>query len=152
MGNVEAACCGPRGSKDSAFYHLSGGGDDDDDGGGGEEIEEEVIADSYVLGRLLGSGSQGSCRLGHAVTDDPDEDQEGTAYAVKIMKKKAKMMRRSRSNKDGGSAAAGGRFGQAQGAMAREIAIMKKLDHPNLVKLVEVRPANQSLRCSPRFP
>ena len=93
----------------------------DVEGSENENIIEEVVG-PYLLGMFLGSGSQCECRA--AI-----HREHGKEYAVKIMTKKARM-RRSKSEQ--------GKFGKARGQGAREIAIMRKLNHPNLTKLIDV--------------
>ena len=88
-----------------------------------EVVVEEERVGMYVLGRELGHGTQGVCRIGHH-EERPDEE-----YAVKVMTKKTQL-RRSRSQE--------GKFGKARGQAAREVAIMRKLNHPNLSRLVDV--------------
>ena len=73
----------------------------------------------YELGRVLGCGSYGVVH--HCI-----DRNAGTAYAVKILDKS--LLKRKRV----------GQFGNALQGVQREIAIWKKLDHPNIVRLVEV--------------
>lgn len=73
----------------------------------------------YSLGEVLGRGSYGKVRR---CTDR----NTGVDYAVKILKKS--LLKRKRV----------GQFGNALQGVQREIAIWKKLDHPHVVRLVEV--------------
>jgi serine/threonine protein kinase len=86
-----------------------------------KEIKEGYQIKQYRVGRELGEGAQGSVRLCLDTTNNNKE------YALKIVKKRAVFRR----NKEG-------KYGFATGQVAKEIAIMKKLAHPNLVTLREV--------------
>ncbi|XP_023941983.2 calcium/calmodulin-dependent protein kinase kinase 1 isoform X2 [Bicyclus anynana] len=90
-----------------------------------------VQLNQYRLLEPIGQGSYGIVKLAYSEEDD-------THYAMKILSKR-KLMRRA------------GLFGRAPPRKAgpgpppdplqrvyREIAVLKKLDHPNVVKLVEV--------------
>lgn len=73
----------------------------------------------YELGEVLGRGTYGKVRL----CTDLNTAQ---VYAVKILRKS--LLKRKRI----------GQFGNALQGVQREIAIWKKLDHPNVVSLHEV--------------
>lgn len=85
--------------------------------------EEGTMIQHYEIRQLLGEGAQGQVRLAF----DTKLQRE---CALKIVKKSRKLMR----NKQQGE----GKYGQASGQLAREIAIMKRLVHPNIVTLYEV--------------
>lgn len=87
-----------------------------------QPIEIQTIK-QYTLGRELGHGQQARVRFA--------TDREFNKYAIKVVKKKAALRRQRGAAKEG-------KFGTASGQVAKEIAVMKKLKHPNLVSLIEV--------------
>ena len=72
---------------------------------------------AYGIGKQLGKGSFGTVYKGTKGGDD---------FALKVLKRS--LLKRKRM----------GRTGNAFEAVLREIAVMKKLHHPNVVKLYEV--------------
>ena len=83
----------------------------------------------YKLLNNIGQGSYGIVKLAYNEEDD-------THYAMKILSKKKLMKKAGIFGR-----IAPGRKGQVSNPLAkvyREIALLKKLDHPNVVKLVEV--------------
>jgi serine/threonine protein kinase len=83
------------------------------------QLGEGTMIKQYKLKGVLGEGMQGQVRI---ATDPNNMD-----WAIKIVRKRA-VFRRGKE----------GKYGLATGPVAREIAIMKKLVHPNLVALHEV--------------
>ncbi|XP_040272046.1 calcium/calmodulin-dependent protein kinase kinase 2 isoform X1 [Bufo bufo] len=99
-------------------------------------FQDCVQLNQYKLKDEIGKGSYGVVKLAY-------NEDDNTYYAMKVLSKK-KLMRQAgfprrppprgtKTASDGGS--------QAKGPIERvyqEIAILKKLDHPNVVKLIEV--------------
>ena len=83
------------------------------------ELTEGTMIKQYRLKGVLGEGMQGQVRIA--------TDPSGRDWAMKIVKKRS-VFRRGKE----------GKYGLATGQVAREIAIMKKLVHINLVSLHEV--------------
>eukprot|EP00514_Thraustochytrium_sp_LLF1b_P000377 CAMPEP_0184515496 /NCGR_PEP_ID=MMETSP0198_2-20121128/4525_1 /TAXON_ID=1112570 /ORGANISM="Thraustochytrium sp., Strain LLF1b" /LENGTH=756 /DNA_ID=CAMNT_0026905751 /DNA_START=431 /DNA_END=2701 /DNA_ORIENTATION=+ len=81
-----------------------------------------VVVNQYELTTILGEGSQAQVRL--AI------DDQGKQWAVKIVRKRL-TLRRARAKSSG-------QLLNLAAPIAREIAIMKKLKHPNIVQLHEV--------------
>ncbi|KAM8961296.1 calcium/calmodulin-dependent protein kinase kinase 2 isoform 2-T2 [Pelodytes ibericus] len=99
-------------------------------------FQDCVQLNQYRLKDEIGKGSYGVVKLAY-------NEDDNTYYAMKVLSKK-KLMRQAgfprRPPPRGAKAAADG-GSQAKGPIERvyqEIAILKKLDHPNVVKLVEV--------------
>ncbi|KAL0585339.1 hypothetical protein ABG067_004871 [Albugo candida] len=78
----------------------------------------QKVVNKYVIKGDLGRGSFGRVKL-------CQNEQDGQLYAVKIMHKS--FTQRMAGKED-----------SLQDALRREIAILKKLNHPNVVKLIEV--------------
>jgi CRP-like cAMP-binding protein len=104
--------------------------------------QQEMI-NTYAIGKLLGSGAYGRV---YKCADTAEVRPDGSAaeYAIKILDK-AKMRRRQRLGRKRGPGAAGGPGAGAGGGgggnntdLLREVEVMKKLRHPNLVALREV--------------
>lgn len=101
-----------------------------------EQSGDYIQLNQYKLQGVVGQGSYGIVKLAYNVDED-------TNYAMKILskkklRKKAGIFGRAAPNRKGSG---GARLKQAENPLDkvyREIAIMKKLDHPNVVKLVEV--------------
>jgi len=101
-----------------------------------EQNGEFVQLNQYKLQGVVGQGSYGIVKLAY-------NEDDNTNYAMKILskkklKKKAGIFGRAAPNRKGSG---GGKIKTAENPLDkvyREIAIMKKLDHPNVVKLVEV--------------
>lgn len=95
-----------------------------------------VQLNQYKLKGLVGQGSYGIVKLAYNEEDDQN-------YAMKILskkklKRKAGIFGRNAPHRKGSG---GTKLKQTENPLDkvyREIAIMKKLDHPNVVKLVEV--------------
>lgn len=99
-----------------------------------QQTEDTVCLNQYRLSEQIGKGSYGVVRLCYS-------EFNNTSYAMKIMSKK-RIIRKAglvrpcdRGKKD------------ALENLRREIAILKKVDHPNIVKLFEVLddPADDNL-------
>ena len=86
-------------------------------------VTEELSVGEYVIGKELGRGAQGECRLAR------HREHEGVDYAIKIMVKKP-MLRRSRTSS--------GKYGHARGQAAKEVAIMRKLTHKHCTRVIDV--------------
>lgn len=85
----------------------------------GTWLSKRHLVNNYILLELLGSGSYGQVRLcKHKETD--------VLYAIKIISKEMLKKRKA------------GQESTYFDDVRREIAIMKKLDHPNVVRLYEV--------------
>jgi len=100
--------------------------------------QQEMI-NTYAIGKLLGSGAYGRV---YKCADTAEARPDGSAaeYAIKILDK-AKMRRRQRLGRKPGGGGAGGPGGAGGGNntdLLREVEVMKKLRHPNLVALREV--------------
>ncbi|TRY70487.1 hypothetical protein TCAL_05417 [Tigriopus californicus] len=101
-----------------------------------ESTGEFVQLNQYKLHESLGQGSYGIVKLAY-------NKEDNSHYAMKILSKK-KLKRQGGLFSRGipnRKAPGGGSRKMAEGPLQkvyREIAIMKKLDHPNVVKLVEV--------------
>lgn len=101
-----------------------------------EQNGDFVQLNQYKLQGVVGQGSYGIVKLAYNEEDD-------TNYAMKILskkklKKKAGIFGRAAPHRKGSG---GTKLKQTENPLDkvyREIAIMKKLDHPNVVKLVEV--------------
>jgi len=97
---------------------------------------EYVQLNQYKLEQAIGQGSYGIVKLAYNKDDD-------VQYAMKILSKK-KLKRKGGifgRNLPNRKAPGGGERKQSENPLQkvyREIAIMKKLDHPNVCKLVEV--------------
>jgi len=85
----------------------------------------------YTLSKVLGEGSQAQVRLA--------TDKQGNKWAVKLIRKRL-ALRRGRAKPPAGP------FANIAGPIAREIAIMKKLKHPNIVQLHEIMDSSKHNR------
>ncbi|XP_069817009.1 calcium/calmodulin-dependent protein kinase kinase 2 isoform X2 [Dendropsophus ebraccatus] len=99
-------------------------------------FQDCVQLNQYRLKDEIGKGSYGVVKLAY-------NEDDNTYYAMKVLSKK-KLMRQAgfpRRPPPRGTKAASDGGSQAKGPIERvyqEIAILKKLDHPNVVKLIEV--------------
>jgi len=101
-----------------------------------EQNGDYVQLNQYKLQGVVGQGSYGIVKLAYNEEDDIN-------YAMKILskkklRKKAGIFGRAAPNRKGSGGAAIKKAENPLDKVYREIAIMKKLDHPNVVKLVEV--------------
>jgi len=94
-----------------------------------EQLGEYLQLNQYKLLSQLGQGSYGLVKLAY----NRDEDKN---YAMKILSKK-KLQKKAGLGRRPPRAGAGRLEGPLE-KVYREIAILKKMDHPNVVKLVEV--------------
>ena len=94
-----------------------------------EQQGEYLQLNQYKLLSQLGQGSYGLVKLAY----NRDEDKN---YAMKILSKK-KLQKKAGLGRRPPRAGAGRLEGPLE-KVYREIAILKKMDHPNVVKLVEV--------------
>jgi len=97
-----------------------------------EQLGDYVQLNQYKLDRVLGQGSYGMVKLAYNREDEKN-------YAMKILSKKklqkkaGMFFKRPPPRKEGAKKPEG-----PLDKIYREIAILKKIDHPNVVKLVEV--------------
>jgi len=101
-----------------------------------EQLGDYVQLNQYKLQGVVGQGSYGIVKLAYNLEDD-------TNYAMKILskkklRKKAGIFGRAAPNRKGIGGKIVKKAENPLDKVYREIAIMKKLDHPNVVKLVEV--------------
>jgi len=101
-----------------------------------EQNGDYVQLNQYKLQGVVGQGSYGIVKLAYNEEDD-------TNYAMKILskkklRKKAGIFGRAAPKRKGSGGASIKKAENPLDKVYREIAIMKKLDHPNVVKLVEV--------------
>jgi len=101
-----------------------------------EQNGDYIQLNQYKLQGVVGQGSYGIVKLAYNEEDD-------TNYAMKILskkklRKKAGIFGRAAPHRKGSGGAKIKKAENPLDKVYREIAIMKKLDHPNVVKLVEV--------------
>ena len=96
---------------------------------GAQSREEKRIGD-YFLGHELGRGAQGTCLAAWSTQHTGLRDTTNVEFAVKTIVKAKAMLRRGQAQE--------GKFGKARGQAAREVAIMRKLIHPHVARLVDV--------------
>ncbi|KAL4609576.1 calcium/calmodulin-dependent protein kinase kinase 2-like [Arapaima gigas] len=101
------------------------------------DLQNCVQLNQYILKDEIGKGSYGVVKLAY-------NEDDNTYYAMKVLSKKRLMRQAGFPRRPPPRGARGALEGSAQpkGPLERvyqEIAILKKLDHPNVVKLVEVQ-------------
>lgn len=101
-----------------------------------EQNGDYIQLNQYKLQGVVGQGSYGIVKLAY-------NEEEDLHYAMKILsksklRKKAGIFGRKAPNRKGSGGAKQKPAENPLDKVYREIAIMKKLDHPNVVKLVEV--------------
>jgi len=84
-----------------------------------KNLKGEKMINDYIIKEELGSGSFGKVKLGI-------HDASGAKVAIKILKKSFLKHKRV------------GRIENALDSVKREVAVMKKIDHPNIVNLIEM--------------
>ncbi|KAA6397045.1 MAG: putative Serine Threonine protein kinase [Streblomastix strix] len=94
----------------------------------------------YVVHQKIGEGAYAKVKLVHII-NEPNK-----VYAMKVVKKDLKKKNRIPSFGNPLGTPLGSPFGQARGQdydINREVALMKKMKHPNIVRLREVIDDNQ---------
>ena len=114
-----------------------------------EQLGDYVHLNEYKLDRVLGQGSYGMVKLAYNKEENKNyvrilhlylslihmiDFQAMKILSKKKLQKKAGLFFRRPPNKNGG----GGKPDDPLDKVYREIATLKKIDHPNVVKLVEV--------------
>lgn len=89
-----------------------------------------VNVDGYLLTFKVFQGSYGLVKLAY-------NEEDSQHYAMKILSKK-KLLRKAGIGLNRGHPKRGVNATTPLDRVYREIAVLKKLDHPNVVKLVEV--------------
>lgn len=115
-----------------------------------EQLGDYIHLNEYKLDRVLGQGSYGLVKLAYNKEENKNyvrvlhslsriliiNFQAMKILSKKKLQKKAGLFFRRPPNKNGGSC--GGKPDDPLDKVYREIATLKKIDHPNVVKLVEV--------------
>ena len=118
-----------------------------------EQLGDYIHLNEYKLDRVLGQGSYGLVKLAYNKEENknyvrllhsPSRILIINFQAMKILSKKklqkkaGLFFRRPPSKKGGGGGGSSGKPDDPLDKVYREIATLKKIDHPNVVKLVEV--------------
>ncbi|XP_046449969.1 calcium/calmodulin-dependent protein kinase kinase 1-like [Daphnia pulex] len=103
-----------------------------------EKTGQYIQLNQYLLKEPIGQGSYGIVKLAYNEADD-------LHYAMKILSKKKLLQKAGvygrlapQRNKSGTKGSSTGTITHPLDRVHREIAVLKKLNHPNVVKLVEV--------------